>query len=129
MVGLHIPVPGRDLPVESADEREAFARSKREAQPDEAAERAFITSKTHLVRTHPTLRAPERRLVLAELTERLGRASVEVLARGTPPVPGGVGYGVFYNGSFKSAFALGTSLYFEIVSPTSQAATSTPGCT
>jgi hypothetical protein len=114
-----VPVPGRDLPVESADEREAFARSKREAQPDEAAERAFIASKTHLIRTHPTLRAPERRLVLAELTERLGRASVEVLERGTPPVPGGVGYGVFYNGSFKSAFALGTSLYFEIVSPTS----------
>jgi len=114
-----VPVPGKDMPVESTDERETFARIKKEAQPDEAAEQAFMASKVHLAITHPTLHVPEREVVLAELTERLEQASYEVLEKQTAPVPGGVGYGVFYNGSFKSAFALGTSLYFEIVCPTS----------
>jgi hypothetical protein len=33
------------------------------------------------------------------------------------PVPGGVGYGMFYTAPFRGAFAQGTSLYFEIVCP------------
>jgi hypothetical protein len=35
----------------------------------------------------------------------------------TPPVPGGVGYGMFYKGAFRRAFARGTSFSYEIVCP------------
>jgi len=34
------------------------------------------------------------------------------------PVPGGVGYGLFYENAFKTGFAQGTSLYLDIVCPT-----------
>jgi len=35
-----------------------------------------------------------------------------------PPVPGGVGYGLYYSPNFKVAFGSGTSLAFDIVCPT-----------
>ena len=36
----------------------------------------------------------------------------------TPPVPGGVGYGMFYTPAFRTNFARGTSLYWRIICPT-----------
>jgi hypothetical protein len=106
-----------DVPVETADERQAFASLTREAARDIAAERAFIASKAHLVRTHPALLAADRPGVLASLSNTLGYALPELPELGGP-VPGGVGYGVFYETTFKSGFAQGTSLYFDIVCPT-----------
>jgi hypothetical protein len=38
-------------------------------------------------------------------------------AKKTPPVPGGVGYGMFYTSAFRSSFARGTSFFYEIVCP------------
>jgi hypothetical protein len=114
-----VPVPGRDMPVDVADLRDAFAKITSETPREKDAEQAFLASKLHLVRTDPTLRKAEREPILGQLTERLGKTSLDVLARKTGPVPGGVGYGVFYDSAFKSAFAQGTSLYFEIVCPTS----------
>ena len=35
-----------------------------------------------------------------------------------PPIPGGVGYGPFYEAAFKTAFTRGTSLYWHVVCPT-----------
>jgi hypothetical protein len=60
---LDVPVPvvGRDVPGETRDERETFARISREAPRDETAERAFMLSKAHLIRTDPTLRGADRR--------------------------------------------------------------------
>ena len=114
-----VPVAVRDLPGEVRDERKTFATISREAGRDESAERAFMLSKAHMIRTDPTLRGADRKIVLAELTERLGGASVEALEEETGPVPGGVGYGVMYDASFKGSFAQGTSLFFEIICPTS----------
>jgi hypothetical protein len=116
-----VPVLARDMPMEIADEREIFLTVSRETRDDEtiAAEAAFLASKAHLIRTHPTLHIADRDEALSELTERLGKEATELLEAETAPVPGGVGYGVFYNTSFKTAFTQGTSLYFEIVCPTS----------
>jgi hypothetical protein len=36
----------------------------------------------------------------------------------TGPVPGGVGYGMFYNSAFKTNWATETSFYFDIICPT-----------
>jgi hypothetical protein len=42
----------------------------------------------------------------------------EQLSGDSGPVPGGVGYGVFYSAAFKTSFALGTAISWEIVCPT-----------
>jgi hypothetical protein len=121
-VPVPVPVvPGQEMPTEVADERESFAKITEETPRDTRAEEAFIASKAQQVRTHPTLDRAERELALTELTERIGRERLEdaLEKEETPPVPGGVGYGVFYDSAFKSAFFLGTSLYFEIVCPPS----------
>jgi hypothetical protein len=114
-----VPTPGREMPTEIADERENLAKITKETPRDMEAEDAFLASKSHIARTHPALDRAERELAVGELTERLGSALLNALTKDkTPPVPGGVGYGVFFNSTFKSAFAGGTSVYFEIVCPT-----------
>jgi hypothetical protein len=121
-VPVPVPVvPGSEMPTEVADERESLAKITEETPRDTRAEEAFIASKAQQVRTHPKLDSAERELALTELTERIGKERLEdaLEKEETPPVPGGVGYGVFYNNAFKSAFAQGTSLYFEIVCPPS----------
>jgi hypothetical protein len=111
------PAAGLTAPAETADERETFTGLTREAVSDPDAERAFLAAKAHLIRTHPTLRSADRSAVLAELPDAVGHALPEVRATGGP-VPGGVGYGVFYEPAFKSGFAQGTSLYLDIACPT-----------
>jgi hypothetical protein len=114
-----VPTPGRDMPTKSSDARESLAKITKETPRDRKGEEAFVATKSHLIRTHPHLDRAERELAFEELTKRVGKAPLEALAKKkTPPVPGGVGYGLFYNSAFKSAFAGGTSLYFEIVCPT-----------
>jgi hypothetical protein len=114
-----VPTPGRDMPTKGADERESIAKITRRTGRDRRAEEAFIATKSYLIRTHPILDRAERKLALTELTDRIGKAPLAALAKKkTPPVPGGVGYGAFYNTAFKSGFARGTSCYFEIVCPT-----------
>jgi hypothetical protein len=116
-----VPTPGREMPTEVADEREYIERITRETPRDTRGEEAFIASKVNLAQTHPRLDRAERELARTELTERIGRSRLEdALAKEKDqPVPGGVGYGPFYNSAFKSGFAQGTSIYFEIVCPTS----------
>jgi len=114
---LPFPAAGLDAPLVTADERGTFAGLTREAVSDRDAERAFLASKAHLVRTHPRLRPADRSAVLDELSSAAGYALPEARAV-EGPVPGGVGYGVFYEPSFKGGFALGTSLYYDIVCPT-----------
>jgi hypothetical protein len=116
-----VPTPGREMPTEVADEREYIERITKETPRDTRGEEAFIASKVNLAQTHPRLDRAERELARTELTERIGRSRLEdALAKEKDqPVPGGVGYGPFYNSAFKSGFAQGTSIYFEIVCPTS----------
>jgi hypothetical protein len=113
-------VPGREMPAEVSDEREYSANITEETPRDMRAEEAFIASKQHLAMTHPILDFAEREEALAELTERIERARLDAMAKeGPPPSPGGTGYGVYYNVSFKMAFATGTTLYWKILCPTS----------
>src|SRR5215208_4228727 len=113
--------PGQEMPTDVADERESMEKITKETPRDRRAEEAFIASKARLVQTHPRLDRAEREQALAQLTERVGRRRLEEAQakEKDQPVPGGVGYGPFHNSTFKSAFAQGTSLYFEIVCPTS----------
>src|SRR5215207_26249 len=94
-----VPTPGREMPTEVADERKSMEKITKETPRDTRAEEAFIVSKAQLVRTHPRLDRAQRERAYTELTERIGKARLEdALAKEkTPPVPGGVGYGPFYN--------------------------------
>jgi hypothetical protein len=116
-----VPTPGMEMPTEVADEREHMEKLTKETPRDPRAEEAFIVSKAKQLRTHPRLDRAQRELAFEELSERIGKARLEdALAKEKDqPVPGGVGYGPFYTSAFKSGFAQGTSLYFEIVCPTS----------
>ena len=99
----------------SWDQRETFATISRKAVRNETAERAFLLSMAHMIRTDPTLRSADRKAGLAELTQRLGAASAEALTTETESHA----YGVWYNGPYRGAFAQGTSLAFEMICPTS----------
>lgn len=76
---------------------------------------AFLKNKLLLVRTHPTLDLISRDVEVKSMLARMGPAASELLAQ---PIPGGVGYGLFYNQAFKVAWGQATSLAFDIVAPT-----------
>lgn len=104
------------MPTKLHDARRAFAKITSDTPRDEEAERAFLAAKIHMVRTHPRLDLYQRGSAYADLAERVGHQRLlDVEAEG--PVPGGVGYGFFYDDPFKQGFARGTSLYWEIVCP------------
>lgn len=118
-VSAPAPIPGTDLPGEAADEREHFADITNE-NPDEHSEfikRAFVASKINMVRTHPTLDPADRVDVLSDLLRPLGQSALEMPDRLDIPVPGGVGYGVFYNTPFKTNFSQGTAVYWDVICP------------
>jgi hypothetical protein len=86
-------------------------------------ERVFLASKLEMLRTHPSFTPAERLEAEAAIARTLGINTVDVVRaiatakRKTPPVPGGVGYGMFYTSGFRTAFGRGTSFYYEIVCP------------
>jgi hypothetical protein len=115
---LDVPVPVGRKSQKLRDQRETFATISRKAGRNETAERAFLLSMAHLIRTDPTLPSADRKAGVAELNQRLGAASAE--AGPFPPViPQIQAYGVWYNASYKGAFAQGTSMAFEMICPTS----------
>lgn len=111
----------RETPARTADARERFAAITRE-QPDPdraAAERAFAAGKIHLARTHPAHDPAGRENALHAMAHSLGPAAAELgePVGDQPPVPGGVGYGFFYNPAFQGAFDNGTALTWDIICP------------
>ncbi|MEW2051131.1 hypothetical protein [Streptomyces sp. NPDC005476] len=114
-----LPIPGSDMPGAPADEREAFSDISATYPDDhaESAEQAFLTSKVNLARTHPKLEFADRDAALSELADRLGESALTLQEREDAPVPGGVGYGIFYNTPFKTGFGQGTSVYWDAVCP------------
>jgi hypothetical protein len=66
-----------------------------------------------MLRTYPGLTQRER----AEGEAMLVRVFGTKAKKKTPPIPGGVGYGMFYTDEFRTAFARGTSFSYEIVCP------------
>jgi hypothetical protein len=96
------------------DSRDEISSLTKGAERQEEAERAFITSKRRMLLTHPGFDKQVRDLVAADFEARLARGALAE----TPPVPGGVGYGMFYTPAFRTNFARGTSLYWRIICPT-----------
>src|SRR6185436_8256613 len=108
--------PAAVLPEENAaDMRELFAEITKATPRDERAEEAFLASKLHTARTHPTLDLMARGAAAAEIA---GGFKAPIAPTPTGPVPGGVGYGIFYNSSFKTNWATGTAISWEILCPT-----------
>ena len=119
------------LPMEGAvvDKQSHFVRRTRAAPTERDSERVFLASKLELLRTHPHLSSTGRAEAEAGMAHLLGLESREALerrvaqrpsrktARKSPPVPGGVGHGMFYTDAFRASFSGGTCFYYEIVCP------------
>jgi hypothetical protein len=110
---LAFPAPPSASKTATGDMRAAFAQISKMTPRDPLAEQAFLASKAQVLATHPTLSVPARRALAASLPALGG-----VAPPGGAPVPGGVGYGGFYNDAFKTNWATGTTLYWEIICPT-----------
>ena len=74
-----------------------------------------MASKRLMILTHPTLNIAAHTAAAASIPSSGEDAGVAV---STPPVPGGVGIGSFYNDPFKANWATGTAIYWEIICPT-----------
>ena len=113
----------------AGDKQSQFARLTRAAPTEPDSERVFLAAKLDLLRSHPALSYSDRAEAEAQMARFLGLESREALeqrvaqrssrksAKKSPPVPGGVGYGMFYTDQFRASFAGGTALYYEIVCP------------
>jgi hypothetical protein len=110
-----LPLPSPIPEVTTSDVRADFAKITKQTPRDAASEQAFLASKLHMVQTHPTLHLAERAALSSNLSAMVkkGRAKKKEI----PPVPGGVGYGMFYNSSFKTNFVTGTAIYWEVICP------------
>ena len=109
-----LPCPSPLNGSKPADVRAEFARLTKQTPRDAPAERAFMLSKFHMLRTHPRLKPREREEMLAELATHFKK---KIAAGSSPPVPGGVGYGMFYYDPFRNDFATGTGIYCDIICP------------
>ena len=112
---LEVPVPSAAGKFTTEDMQSLFADITKMTPRDEPAEKAFLASKLQMVRTHPTLDLATRQTMAAHFA---GGLAPQAVGQPTGPVPGGVGYGMFYNGAFKTNWSTGTAIYWEIVCPT-----------
>jgi hypothetical protein len=121
------PLPPTNRPHKATEDVQAhFAAMTAKTPVDSAFRTAFLLSKLQVAHTTPTMDIASRDRVVKSLMDQLGpdaqHAFKGLTAAGaekpTQPVPGGVGYGVFYTTAFKTAWGHGTSLAFDIVCPT-----------
>jgi hypothetical protein len=96
------------------DARDAFRELTVRTPPDLEFRRQFARKRRQTAAANPIWGALQRRNALRELDLRgpFGYGPEDA-----PPIPGGVGYGMFYAQSFLVAFVEGTALYWEIVCP------------
>jgi hypothetical protein len=109
---INHPLPPLRSEAVPVDRRKEFAALSTAPRPDAEAERAFVGSKLKLLRTHPSLHPADREAAVGKF-----RAVYSAAADDIGPVPGGVGYGMFYNSAFKVSFATGTAISWEIICP------------
>lgn len=106
------------------DRQSQFRRFTSAARTERGSEQVFLASKLEMLHTHPGLSEADRQQGEALMVERFGSkvldvsASMKTKKKKNAPIPGGVGYGMFYTTAFRNAFSRGTSLYYEIVCPT-----------
>jgi len=103
-----------DSDFSTVDVRPEFEALTKQTPRDLAAEQAFIASKLNLLQSHPRFNVTERETLITKFENEF---KIKQPEKSTPPVPGGVGYGMFYNKSFKTNFATGTSIYWQIICP------------
>ena len=111
----------RVLPVRDA--RAEFAQGSGKSRQEERAEvQAFLASKKRLIQAHPKLTAQEKQVALAEIDARSATPPAaeaeEEEDPADPPPPGGVGFGFYYDPSYKVAWETGSALEVSIVCPT-----------
>lgn len=118
---------GRTLRVNDA--REQAARASGAPRAEEL--RAFLESKRNLVRSHARLTPSQKARALAEIDQiEESAGGGGAVARDDsdsgggeggddePPLPGGVGLGVFYDAAYKISFDTGTTAEFFVLCPT-----------
>jgi hypothetical protein len=109
------PIPPSSDPVQDIeDHRAEFAEATAKTPVDEAFREAFLKSKIRTARTHPAFDLAGSDSEAQSLTGRLGLQAKEMFAQ---PVPGGIGYGVFYTPAFKTGWGDGTALSCSFVCP------------
>ena len=113
LISLELSVPSPITGSRVVDRLSEFMEITRQTPRDSAAESAFLASKLHTIKTHPTLLLNERTAAIAQLTSK----DRSYRKKRTPPVPGGVGYGVFYNSAFKTNFVTGTAICWDMICP------------
>jgi len=94
--------------------RAHFAKRTKRAPRNKKLERAFLASKLRMLETHPFLDKRQRDAAVAKFSARLGRSPIKTARR---PVPGGNGYGVSYDSSFRTDYTTGTGICWDIVCP------------
>jgi hypothetical protein len=91
-----------------------FRAITKKAPRDKKGEEAFVANRMHMLRTDPALNLRGRKAAVS----RLAKAhKPKFFVEATPPVPGGVGYGMFFNASFKTDYQTGSAIYFEVICP------------
>lgn len=108
------PLPPFRSDAARVDRSAEFAEGA--APPPEEVQRAFVASKLKLLRTQPGLHPLSREAAAGRYRENV--AGTLTAAAEAGPLPGGVGYGMFYNSAFKTGFATGTAISWEIICPT-----------
>jgi hypothetical protein len=108
------------------DVREHFAQLTAKQPVDQKFRAAFLQNKILVAHTHPMLNLAARDLMVKGLVDRIGPDASAALNKfglqgavpTSPPVPGGVGYGMFYTAAYKASWGHGTSFATDFVCPT-----------
>ena len=115
-IEFHPPLAPSDRPHKAVkDQRVHFAKVTAKQPVDRGFRTAFEQSKMLLAHTQPTTDLKLRDLAVRSVAKSLGGAAALKI---TQPVPGGVGYGMFYTDGFKTGWGRGTSFAFDVICPT-----------
>jgi hypothetical protein len=98
-----------------ADMRDEFIRISSQTPRSEEAKQAFLASKLHVLQTHPQFSLEARASLVAQFSSSLKKTLPKKTRR---PIPGGVGYGFFYEDAFKTNFTAGTGICWDVICPT-----------
>jgi hypothetical protein len=104
----------RGTPTMLKDARATFRKLTNKRKPDAKFEQAFVRHRHHIAMTHPLISAEQRRSATRSLSTSSPALSPSPEA---PPIPGGIGYGMYYVDPFRTAFTEGTGIYWDIVCP------------
>jgi hypothetical protein len=118
MPSLNAPPTPLSHPHNTTEDRqEEFSALTAKTPIDLEFRAAFTRNKLLIAHTHPGFDIAGRDDAVAKLTAALG-AGAAMATHLTQPVPGGVGYGIFYNSAFKTSWGRGTSFSDDFICPT-----------